>query len=81
MTQIEITLQRIEQVLPQLPLLQLEMVLTFAEFVRERISAQSEDATLWSFVEREQAYRAAHPDEVSVYASDQDLLAALDFEQ
>lgn len=80
MTQTEITLQRIEQVLPQLPLRQLEMVLTFAEFVRERISAQSEDAALWSFVEREQVYRNAHPDEVSVYSSDEDLLAALNFE-
>jgi len=78
MTQTQVTLQRIEQILPQLPLPQLEMVLTFAEFVRERAALHSEDEVLWSFVEREQAYRAAQPEEVTVYTSDAELLAALD---
>lgn len=78
MTQTQTTLQRIEQILPLLPLPQLEMVLTFAEFVRERAALQSEDEVLWSFVEREQAYRAEHPEEVAVYSSDVELLAALD---
>lgn len=72
------TLQRIEKILPQLPSPQLEMVLTFAEFLRERAALQSEDEVLWSFVEREQVYRVEHPEEVSVYTSDAELLAALD---
>lgn len=78
MTQAQATLQRIEQILPQLPLPQLEMVLTFAEFVRERAELQREDEVLWSFVEREQTYRAEHPEEVAVYTSDAELLTALD---
>jgi hypothetical protein len=78
MTQAQATLQRIEQILPQLPLSQLEMVLTFAEFVRERAALQSEEEVLWSFVQREQVYRANHPDEVGVYTSVAELLAALD---
>ena len=64
------TLQRLEEILPQLPLPQLEMVLTFTEFVRERVLLHSEDEVLWSFVERERAYRAAHPDDVFVYDTD-----------
>ena len=78
MTQGQKTLQRLEEILPQLPLPQLEMVLTFTEFVRERVLLHSEDEVLWSFVERERAYRAAHPDEVSVYDTDEALLAALE---
>ena len=72
------TLQRLEEILPQLPLPQLEMVLTFTEFVRERVLLHSEDEVLWSFVERERAYRAAHPDDVSFYDTDEALLAALE---
>lgn len=78
MTQSQTTLQRIEMILPQLPLPQLEMVLTFVEFVRERAALQNENAVLWSFVEREQTYRVEHPGEVEVYTTDAELLAALD---
>jgi hypothetical protein len=78
MTQTQITVRRIETILPQLPLPQLEMVLAFTEFVRERAALHSEDEVLWSFVEREQAYRAEHPEEVTVYTSDAELMAALD---
>lgn len=71
------TIRRIEKILPQLPSPQLEMVLTFTEFVRERAALRNEDEVLWSFVERERAYRVEHPDDVSVYTSDAELLAAL----
>jgi hypothetical protein len=78
MTQTQITVRRIETILPQLPLPQLEMVLAFTEFVRERTTLHSEDEVLWSFVEREQAYRVEHPEEVTIYTSDAELMAALD---
>lgn len=55
MTQGQKTLQRLEEILPPLPLPQLEMVLTFTEFVRERVLLHSEDEVLWSLVERERA--------------------------
>ena len=77
MTQGQKTLQRLEEILPQLPLPQLEMVLTFTEFVRERAAA-GEDEVLWSFVECEQTYRANHPDDVLEFDSDEELRAALD---
>ena len=51
MTQTEITLQRIEQVLPQWSCLQLEIALSIAAFGHEQISAQSVGAAFWSFVE------------------------------
>lgn len=78
MTQTQSTLQRIEEILPQLPLPQLEMVLTFTEFVRERAATVGEDEVLWSFIEREKAYRTKHPEEILEYDSDEELLAALD---
>ena len=78
MAQTQSTLQRIEEILPELQSFQLKMVLAFAEFVRERVVLQSDDEMLWSFVEREQAYRAAHPEEVFVYRTDEELSAALD---
>ena len=78
MTQPQRTIQQIEQLLPQLQSRQLEMVLAFTEFVRSRAMAQNEDDVLWSFVEREQAYRAAHPEDVLVFDSDEELMAALD---
>lgn len=78
MTQTQRTIEKIEQILPQLQSRQLEMVLTFTEFVRSRTVAQDEDEVLWSFVEREQAYRAAHPEDMLVFDSDEELLAALD---
>lgn len=78
MTQTQRTIQQIEQILPQLQSRQLEMVLAFTEFVRSRAMAQNEDDVLWSFVEREQAYRAAHPEDVLIFDSDEELLAALD---
>lgn len=78
MTQPQRTIQQIEQLLPQLHSRQLEMVLTFTEFVRSRAIEQNEDDVLWSFVEREQAYRAAHPEDVLVFDSDEELMAALD---
>jgi hypothetical protein len=78
MSQTQSTLQRIEEILPELQPLQLKMVLAFAEFVRERVLPQSDDDVMWSFVEREQAYRAAHPEELFVYHTDEELLAALD---
>jgi hypothetical protein len=78
MTQPQRTIQQIEQLLPQLQSRQLEMVLAFTEFVRSRAMAQNEDDVLWSFVEREQAYRAAHPEDVLVFDSDEELFAALD---
>jgi len=71
-------LERIEGILPQLQPSQLEMVLAFTEFVRERVLPLSEDEALWSFVQHEQAYRTTHPEDVIVYHSDEDLLAALD---
>jgi hypothetical protein len=78
MTQAQNTRRQIEQILPQLQSRQLEMVLAFTEFVRSRAIAQSEDEVLWSFVESEQTYRAAHPEDVLVFDSDEELLAALD---
>ena len=78
MSQIETKQRQIEYILPQLRLEQLEMVLAFTEFVKERATARSEDEFLWSFVEQEQAYRAAHPGDVFVVDSEEKLLAALD---
>ena len=78
MTQVQTTLRQIEEILPQLQSSQLEMVLAFTEFVRNRAASQNEDRVLWSFVEREQAYRAEHPEDVIVCDSDEALLAALD---
>jgi hypothetical protein len=78
LTQPERTIQQIEQLLPQLQSRQLEMVLAFTEFVRSQAVTQDEDEFLWSMVEREQAYRAAHPEDVLVFDSDEELLAALD---
>lgn len=81
MNQMETKQREIESILPQLRLEQLEMVLAFTEFVKKRTTSQSEDKLLWSFVEREQAYRAEHPDEVFVVDSEEALLAALDAAQ
>ncbi|RLT44287.1 MAG: hypothetical protein DWI57_03420 [Chloroflexi bacterium] len=81
MNQIETKQRQIEYILPHLRLEQLEMVLAFTEFVKKRTTSQSEDELLWSFVEREQAYRAEHPDEVFVVDSEEGLLAALDAAQ
>ena len=78
MTQPQRTIQQIEQLLPQLQSRQLEMVLAFTEFVRSRAVTQDEDEFLWSIVEREQAYRAAHPEDVLVFDSNEELLAVLD---
>lgn len=78
MSQPERTIQQIEQLLPQLQSSQLEMVLAFTEFVRSRAVTQDEDEFLWSIVEREQAYRAAHPEDLLVFDSDEELMAALD---
>lgn len=72
------TLERIERILPQLQSRQLELVLAFTEFVRTRDAAQSEDEVLWSFVEREQAYRAEHPEDIVLCDSDEELIAALE---
>ena len=78
MTQPQRTIQQIEQLLPQLQSRQLEMVLAFTEFIRSRAVTQNEDEFLWSIVEREQAYRTAHPEDVLVFDSDEELIAALD---
>jgi hypothetical protein len=78
MTQTQNTLQRIEEILPQLPLQELEMVLTFTEFVHERAAMVAEDDVLWSFIEREKAYRTKHPEDILECDSDDELLAALD---
>ena len=78
MTQTQSTLQRIEEILPQLPLPQLEMVLTFTEFVRERAAVAGEDDMLWSSIEREKAYRTKHPEDILEHDSDDELLAVLD---
>jgi hypothetical protein len=40
----------------------------------------SVDDVLWSFVEQEQRYRAAHPEDVVLCDTDEALLAALDEE-
>lgn len=79
MQQGQSTLQQIETILPQIPPPQLELVLAFAEFVRAR-AARVEDEVLWSFVERERQYRATHPEDVMVLATEEELLAALDVE-
>ena len=73
MTQVQTTLRQIEEILPQLQSSQLEMVLAFTEFVRNRAASQSEDRVLWSFVEREQAYRTAHPEDVFICDTDEAL--------
>ena len=78
MSQTQNTIQQIEAILPELKLSQLKMVLAFAEFVHERLASQDEDAKLWSFVEREQAYRTDHPKDVRVFSTDEDLLAVLE---
>lgn len=80
MQQGQSTLQRIETILLQLPSSQLELLLAFAEFVRARAAQADEDEMLWSFVEREQRYRATHPEDVVVLATEEELLAALDAE-
>ena len=41
-------------------------------------TTQNEDDVLWSFVEQEQVYRAAHPEDVIDCDSDDALLAAFD---
>jgi len=71
MTQVQTTLRQIEEILPQLQSSQLEMVLAFTESVRNRAASQSEDKVLWSFVEREQAYRVAHPEDVFICDTDE----------
>lgn len=73
-------LQRIEDILPDLKVHQLELVLAFSEFVRDRTVIQGEDELLWSFVERELAYRTEHPEDVMTYDSEEDLLVALNAE-
>lgn len=78
MSQTQDTIQQIEAILPELKLSQLNMVLAFAEFVHGRLASQDEDARLWSFVEREQAYRTDDPEDVRVFSTDEDLLAALE---
>lgn len=70
-------LQRIEDILPDLKVHQLELVLAFSEFVRDRAVLQSEDQVLWSFVERELTYRTEHPEDVSTFDSEEELLVAL----
>ena len=73
MAQAQSTLRQIEEILPQLQSSQLEMVLAFTEFVRSRAALQNEDRVLWSFVEREQAYRTAHPEDVFICDTDEAL--------
>ena len=73
MTQVHSTLRQIEEILPQLQSSQLEMVLAFTEFVRNRAASLHEDRVLWSFVEREQAYRAAHSEDVFICDTDEAL--------
>ncbi len=51
-----------------------------AEIERFEQLAQNQDSVLWSFVEREQTYQAAHPEGVIVCDSNDALLAALDAE-
>ena len=80
MQQGQSTLQQIEIILPQLPPPQLELVLAVAEFLRGRAAQADEDEMLWSFVEREQRYRATYPEDVVVLATEEELLAALDAE-
>ncbi len=69
--------QRIEDILPQLETRELELILAFTELVRNRAIERREDEVLWSFVERELAYRAEHPEDVMDYDSEEELLAAL----
>ncbi len=78
MIETPVTIERVEAVLRELPPQQLKAVLLFAEFVRERArEEEDDDNVLGLLIEDERAYRAAHPDEVETYATEEELLAAL----
>lgn len=78
MARAQSTLRQIEEILPKLQSSQLEMVLAFTEFVHSRLKSRNEDEVLWSFVEREQAYRDEHPEDIIICDTEEALLAALD---
>lgn len=80
-----VSMETMVQALRRLPLAVWPDVLQFMEFMEykwqnDAISAD-EDAALWHAVEVEQAHRQAHPEDVMVYQSIEELAAALNSDE
>lgn len=77
-----VSMEAMVQALRRLPLTVWPDVLQFIEFMEYKYqndaSDVAEDAALWRAVEAEQAHRRAHPEDVVVYRSMEELAAALD---
>lgn len=76
-----VSMETMVQALRRLPLAAWPDVLQFMEFMEYKwqndMVSTAEDAALWRAVEVEQAHRQAHPEEVMVYQSIEELAAAL----
>jgi len=83
MTAPNVTLEKVEAALRQLPPERLADVLLFVEFLEYQtrnggVSEQDDaedDAALWAAVEANHAYKAQHPGEMIVHESGNDFLA------
>ena len=84
MTAPNVTLEKVEAALRQLPPERLADVLLFVEFLEYQtrnggVSEQDDvedDAALWAAVEANHAYKAQHPGEMIVHESRDDFIAA-----
>ncbi len=77
-----VSVETMVQAIQRLPLTAWPDVLQFIEFMEYKYqndaSEAAEDVALWRAVEAEQAHRRAHPEDVIVYRSIEELAAALD---
>ena len=79
-----VTLEKVEAALRRIPPDRLADVLLFVEFLEYQASNggrrveqdPSEDAALWAAVEANRVYKAQHPDEMELYDSGTDFMAA-----
>lgn len=80
-----VSMETMVQAIERLPLAVWPDVLQFIEFMEYKwqndASSTTEDADLWRAVEAEQTYRRAHPEDVVVYRSIEDLTAALEADE
>jgi hypothetical protein len=80
-----VSMETMMQALQRLPSTAWPDVLQFIEFMEYKwqndATNTAEDAALWRAVEAEQAHRRAHPEDVVVYRSMEELAAALDADE
>ena len=77
----EVTAENILQKLQHLPQAAWPDVLQFIEFLEYKWEVITEDEALWQTVQAERAYRQAHPEDVIVCESMEELALALGDEE